>query len=103
MKLYLDSDDRCHLQGGGTRREIETDAFDGKCEAYIEGYRLIPAGESWTRDDGAVFAGEMLAPAEDYRALALAQAQHERDEAAQLAELGALIEEIYFEDLEGIG
>ena len=40
--------------------------------------------------------------AEDYAALAKAQQQYERDEQAHLAELGALIEEIYNEDLEAI-
>ena len=44
----------------------------------------------------------MIAAAEDYGALEKAQAQHELDEAAHLEELGALIEEIYNEDLEGI-
>lgn len=83
-------------------REAETDFFDGKCAAYIEGYRFVPRGETWVREDGEVFHGEMIAPAEDYSALAKAQAQHELDEAAHLEELGALIEEIYNEDVEGI-
>jgi hypothetical protein len=103
MTIYLDSGFRCHLANDGSGRAVETDAFDGRCEAYVEGYRFVPAGESWTRADGAVFHGEMVAPAEDYSALAKAQAQYERDEAAHAAELGALIEEIYSEDLEVIG
>lgn len=82
MNIYLDSDFRCHLTDGGGMRMIETDAFEGKCEAYIEGYRFIPAGESWTRSDGAVFHGEMVAPAESSAALDRAQAQHEADMAA---------------------
>lgn len=103
MTVYLDSDFRCHIANDGTRTAVETDFFDGRCAAYIEGYRLVPAGESWTRPDGAVFAGEMIAPAEEYSALEKAQGQYERDEAAHAAELGALIEEIYSEDLEVIG
>ena len=102
MTIYLDSDFVCHLINDGTMRETETDFFDGKCAAYIEGYRFIPAGESWTRADGAVFHGEMVAPAEDYGALAKAQQQYETDEVAHLAELGALIEEIYNEDVDMI-
>lgn len=99
MTVYLDTEFRCHLADDGTMRKAETDFFNGKCTAFIEGYRLIPAGESWTRSDGVVFHGRMIAPAEDYSALAKAQAQHELDEAAHLEELGALIEEIYNEDV----
>ena len=103
MKLFLDSEYRCHLTDDGTMTSAETDAFDGKCACYIEGCRLVPAGESWTRPDGAVFFGEMLTPAEDSGRLEKAQEQYERDEAAYAEELGALIEELYSEDLEGIG
>ena len=88
MTVYLDNDFRCHLENDGTMTAVETDAFDGKCAAYIEGYRYIPAGESWTRSDGTVFTGEMVAPAEDYSALAKAQAQHELDEAQRWGSLG---------------
>lgn len=66
MTIYLDSDFRCHLVDDGTRSPIETDAFDGKSAAYIEGYRYVPAGENWTRPDGVIFYGKMIAPAEDY-------------------------------------
>ena len=100
--IYLDSTFMCHAANDGTMRAVETDAFDGKCGFFIEGFRFVPAGESWTRADGSVFAGEMLAPAEDYAALAKAQQQYERDEQAHLAELGALIEEIYNEDVDMI-
>lgn len=66
MKLYLDSDFRCHLTDDGTMRSVETDFFDGKAAPFIEGYRFVPAGESWTRADGTVFRGLMIAPAKDY-------------------------------------
>lgn len=66
MTIYLDAEFICHLENDGTMREIETDAFDGKEKAYIEGYRFIPAGETWTRPDGVAFDGEMFAPAKDY-------------------------------------
>lgn len=66
MKIYLDVDFCCHLTNDGTMREIETSAFDSKCAAFIEGYRLVPTGESWIRADGAVFQGEMIAPAKNY-------------------------------------
>ena len=73
MKIYLDVEYRCHLTDDGTMKEAETDFFDDKCTVFIEGYRFIPAGESWTRRDGVVFHGEMIAPAEDYDSLTKAQ------------------------------
>ena len=103
MTIYLDSGSRCHLTDDGGMRAVETDAFDGKCKSYIEGYRFVPEGESWTSPYGTVYVGEMVSPAEDYGALAKAQGQYEIDEAAYAQELGALIEEIYNEDLEVIG
>lgn len=82
MRIYLDSDFCCHLTDGGEMRPVETDYFDGKCAEFVEGYRFVPAGESWTRKDGAVFHGEMVAPAEDYALLRRFQDQHEADMAA---------------------
>lgn len=66
MTIYLDSEYRCHLADCGGMRAVETDAFDGKEKSYIEGYRYVPVGETWTRSDGMVFEGEMIAPAKDY-------------------------------------
>lgn len=102
MTIYLDDDYRCHLRDDGTRRAVETALFDGKCAAFIEGCRYVPEGECWTRDDGERFYGQMLSPAADYAVLAAAQTQYEADEQTHLAELGALIEEIYNEDMEEI-
>ena len=102
MTIYLDTDYRCHLNDDGTMTPVETDRFEGKCAAFIEGYRYIPDGEVWTHSDGQKIHGMMVAPAEPYRGLELAQRQHEEDDAAHLIELAALIEEIYMEDLEVI-
>lgn len=44
--IYLDSDYKCHLTDDGTMTAIETDAFDGKCDTYIEGYRFVPLAPS---------------------------------------------------------
>jgi len=60
-----------------TRIPFETDFFDGKCDAFIGGYQYVPSGESWTRSDGVVFHGEMIAPWKPYSELAAAQAQYE--------------------------
>ena len=90
MKIYIDSDFRCHVTSTENLMAIETDAFDGKCSRYIEGYRYIPAGESWTREDGTVFTGERIAPAEDIRLLEAAQAAYEEARAENADALAAL-------------
>lgn len=88
MKVYIDSDFLCHVSAGDGLREVETDFFTGKCAAFIEGYRFVPAGETWTRKDGVVFSGEMVAPVRDYAVLeaiqsAVDQVQAELDDAYQ--------------------
>lgn len=87
MRIYLDGNYLCHTSDGDAMRAVETDAFDGKCIGYIEGYRLIPEGEAWTRKDGQVFTGRMLAPAKDSRLLEAMQAAY--DEAMNLKEAEA--------------
>ena len=52
--VYIDSDFKCHVADDGARKAAQTDFFDGKCDAFVEGYRLVPEGENWTRADGAV-------------------------------------------------
>lgn len=89
MKIYIDSDFKCHVADDGTMTAVETDFFDGKCDALIEGYRFIPAGESWTRSDGKVFEGEMIAPFKDNRILEAAQEQYK----TMLAEAEAAYQE----------
>ena len=56
---------------------IETDLFDGRCDAYMEGYRLLLRGEQWRRPDGEVFCGEMCVPYKPYAQLQAAQTQYE--------------------------
>ena len=76
--IYLDSEFRCHITDDGAMIAVETDFFDGKCDAFVEGYRYIPSGESWTRSDGAHFHGEMIAPWKDYSELDAAQRKYEK-------------------------
>ena len=80
--IYIDSEYKCHMTNDGTMTAVETSLFDGKCEAFIEGYRYIPAGEVWTREDGVAFSGEMVAPWTDYRELDAAQRAYERERLA---------------------
>lgn len=62
MTIYIDNDYKCHLSDDGTRRAFELPFFDSKCAEFVEGYRYVPSGETWTRADGQVFAGEMISP-----------------------------------------
>lgn len=84
--IYIDSDFKCHITNDGTMRSVETDYFDGKCDTLIEGYRFVPTGESWTRNDGAVFYGEMICPWKPYAELDVAQREYERRLLAEYAE-----------------
>ena len=89
MKVYLDHDYKCHTINDGAMIEVETDFFDGKCTAFIEGYRFVPSGESWTREDGTVFTGEMVAPWKPYSELDEAQREYESE---QIADMKAALE-----------
>ena len=66
MKIYIDNDYKCHVTDDGTMREFDVPFFDGKCTEFIEGYRFVPSGETWTRADGQTFTGEMITPCRDY-------------------------------------
>lgn len=92
MKIYVDNDYKCHLLNDGTMTEVQTDFFDGKCQEYIEGYRFVSSGQTWTREDGVAFDGEMAAPWKPYNELDQAQRQYERDLAqAALILMGEVI------------
>ena len=87
MTIYIDTDFKCHVSNpDGTHTAVETTAFDGKCAAYIEGYRFVPAGATWTRKDGVVFQGEMISPWKDWRELDAAQRGYEQERYAALEE-----------------
>lgn len=72
MTIYIDNDYKCYVSAADGRRAIETNAFDGKCPEWIESYRFIPAGETWTREDGEEFT-DMIAPWKDLREAYIAQ------------------------------
>lgn len=101
MTIYLDAEFRCHVTNDGTMTTVETDFFEGKCDTYIEGYRLVPSGSTWVRSDGVTFTGEMVSPAVDWQTLDDAQREYEREQyetltaenATLTANLAALDEE----------
>lgn len=91
MTIYIDNDYKCHVTDDGTMTAVETDYFNGKCDAYIEGYRYVPEGQTWTREDGVEFGGVMIAPWVDLRILEDAQRAYEQ---TQLADYEAALSEI---------
>ena len=111
MTIYIDSDFKCHTAPGDGLTTVETDAFDGKCAAYIEGYRFVPEGEVWVRADSVRFSGEMVSPWKPWRELDAAQRAYEQEQleslSAQNAELldamAAMVEDVYQSDTEMIG
>ena len=108
--IYIDADYKCHVSDDGTMTPVETDFFDGKCPAFIEGYRYVPSDCTWTRSDGEIFHGEMVAPWKPWHELDAAQRIYEREqlEAVKLeneellSDLAAMVDAVYESDLERI-
>lgn len=98
MTIYIDSDFKCHAATAGGLTAVDTDYFDGKCQAYIEGYRFVPFGQTWARPDGVVFEGEMVSPWKPWRELDSAQRAYEQEQleslSAQNSEYEAALSEI---------
>lgn len=90
MTIYIDDDYKCHVTDDGTTTAVETDAFDGMCTEYIEGYRFVPTGQTWMREDGVAFTGEMISPWRPWAELDAAQREYERQ---QLADMQAALSE----------
>ena len=65
MTIYIDSDYKCYASVADGRRAVETNFFDGKCPEWIESYRFVPEGETWVKENGEMFRGEMIAPWKD--------------------------------------
>lgn len=93
MTIYIDNDCKCHALPREGLREFDVPFFDGKCQSFIEGYRYVPEAETWEREDGEVFRGEMIAPWKNYTELYIAQLKAELADAdAALNELGVNID-----------
>lgn len=82
MTIYIDSDYKCYVSAAEGRRAVETNFFDGKCSEWIESFRFVPAGETWTREDGEVFTN-MVAPWKDLGNAYAAQAAYVTAQNAQ--------------------
>lgn len=96
MLVYIDNEYKCHLSDDGTRRAFDVPFFDGKCPEWIESYRFVPEGDTWVKENGEMFRGEMVSPWKDLGEAYAAQtayvaAQNAQYEAA-LAEIEAALE-----------
>lgn len=85
-KIYVDADYKCHVENDGTMTEVETEFFDGMTDEFVEGYRFIPEGHIWVRDDGIEFVGEMIAPHTDYVELMGKQLLYEQEQRKDMIE-----------------
>jgi hypothetical protein len=98
--IYLDENYRAHIeQDAETTRMPWADVhgfFAGKCDAFIEGYRVVPEGQTWARQDGTEFAGLMIAPVENPAALQAMQAEVDRE---TIAELDQAVVELTYQNI----
>lgn len=103
--VYLDSDFICHLEDATGRIPYQTEMFDGKCDALVEAYRIVPEGSVWTRYDGVQFKGELISPADNYDTARFHQTQFEEDNENMmpLDDVAELVEMVYQDDIGVIG
>lgn len=98
--VYLDENYMVHAeQDENTTRMPWPDNggfFMGKCPAFIEGYRVVPEGETWAREDGAVFHGLMVSPAVDPKELQIAQAEVDKQ---TIADLDATVVDLTYQNI----
>ena len=80
MVIYIDNEYKCFTNEAEGYTAVETAFFDGKCAKFIEGYRFIPLGATWIREDGRVFKGEMATPWKPYDELDIAQRAYEQEQ-----------------------
>lgn len=107
MTIYIDADFKCHAAGGEGLTPAETEFFHGKCEAFLEGFRFVPAGHIWVRPDGMAFHGEMIAPWKPWGELEKAQREYEyqlleEQNAGLLEAMAQMVEEVYNSDRETV-
>lgn len=84
--IYIDSEYKCHPDGGEGLTSVETELFDGLCAEMIECFRFVPFGAVWTREDGKTFKGEMKSPWRSLDEADKAQREYEKQLLAEYAE-----------------
>lgn len=90
MRIFIDDNYMCHVENDSSHslRAFDVPFFDGKCVTFVESYRFVPSGESWTSKNGKVFPGEMASAAYDFEVVQKAQQQYEAGMAVRFSELG---------------
>lgn len=79
MKIYIDSDYKCHVSNpDGVYRSFDVPFFNLKCPEFIEGYRYIPKGETWVDGNGVDNKGEAIFSWKPWEELDKAQEVYER-------------------------
>ena len=89
--IYVDSDFKCHVTNDGTMTAVETDAFDGKCDAYIEG-NCYDASDGYPK----------VYPWRDYNELDAIQREYERQLLKELQENSIPISDLEAAYQEGV-
>lgn len=85
--IYIDSEFKCHIANDGTMTAVETTAFDGKCDTFVEGFCYEDRGN-----------GIAIYPWKDFAELEEAQREYERQLLAEYE--AALAESVPLAELE---
>ena len=84
--IYIDSEMKCHPVNDGTMTAVESEFFDGKCDAFVEGYCMENTAD-----------GRKTYPWKDYSELESVQREYERalivDMQNALNKLGVTLDE----------
>lgn len=95
MKIYVDIDNdfKCYTSSAGAMREIDLVFFDGKCKAFIEGFRCIPSTDAAGNEICTVFAWRDYALLEEFQRQYEELIAQQEDMKAALELLGVTNEE----------
>ena len=91
MKIYIDYEFKCHVTNDGTMTAAESVFFDGKCDAFIEGYCYEDSGN-----------GIAIYPWKDSAELDNAQREYERQLLAELQKNSVPLSELEAAYQEGV-
>jgi hypothetical protein len=70
--------------------------FDGKCQAFIEGHRVVPEGYDWERPDGITFHGLMISPVVDLQQIQSVQIECDKQ---TIADLDAAVVDLTYQNI----
>ena len=98
--IYLDDDFEAHTEQDAENTRMpweDTEGFfAGKCAEFIDGYRVVPEGETWVRNDGREFTGLMITPTVNPAALQALQAEADK---LTIADLDAAVVDLTYQSI----